>query len=114
LKINISTEKVQARGKLFTFAFGERFADVLFLYHALERAQKWELSIEQIAETLFSPDEVLKGHFNRFIAHKIYNEHVLRTVYEYDNNVPVLVTVYYPYAQRYFQGGLTYEDKIFK
>jgi len=68
LKIKISTEKFQACGKLFTFAFGERFADVLFLYHALERAQKWELSIEQIAETLFSPDEVLKGHFDRFIG----------------------------------------------
>ncbi|MBC8177090.1 MAG: DUF4258 domain-containing protein, partial [Deltaproteobacteria bacterium] len=93
MEIKISTEKVQTRGKLFSFAIDERFVDVLFLYHALERAQKWELSIEQIAETLFFPDEVLKGHFNRFIAHKIYNEHVLRAVYEYDNNVPVLVTV---------------------
>lgn len=113
MRIEISTEKVQISGKLFSFAIDEKVVDVLFLYHALERAKKWELSIEQIAETLFSPDEVLKGHFNRFIAHKIYNEHVLRAVYEYDNNVPVLVTVYYPYAQRYFQGGLTYEDKIF-
>ena len=50
--------------------------------------------MEQIAETLFSPDEVLKGHFNRFIAHKIYDKHVLRAVYEYDNNVSVLVTFY--------------------
>ena len=88
--------------------------DVLFLYYALERAQKWELSIEQIAEALFSPDEVLKGHFDRYIAHKLYDKHILRAVYEYDNNIPVLVTVYYPYAKRYFQGGLTYEDKIFK
>ena len=114
MKIKISKEKSQVRGKLFTFAFHELFVDVLFLYHALERAQKWELSIEQIAETLFSPDEVLKGHFDRYIAHKLYDKHILRAVYEYDNNIPVLVTVYYPYAKRYFQGGLTYEDKIFK
>lgn len=46
MRIEISTEKVQISGKLFSFAIDEKVEDVLFLYHALERAKKWELGIE--------------------------------------------------------------------
>jgi hypothetical protein len=52
------------------------------------------------------------GHNNRFIAHKRYNGHIIRAVYEYDINLPVLVTVYYPTAKRYFKGGRNFADKI--
>ena len=38
----------------------------------------------------------------------------MRAVYEYEEEVPVLVTVYFPYQDRYFKGGGVYEDKIFK
>ncbi|MSS73002.1 MAG: hypothetical protein EXS64_16140 [Candidatus Latescibacteria bacterium] len=47
-----------------------------------------------------------------FIAHRGYNEHVLRVVYEYESDIPLVVTVYFPYAKRYFQGGGTYADQI--
>ena len=60
------------------------------------------------------PDEVLVGHYDRYIAHKVIGQHVIRTIYEYEGNLPVVVTVYFPYADRYFQGESTYEDKIFK
>ena len=59
------------------------------------------------------PDEILKGHFDRFIAHKVYGNHILRAVYEYDNLTPVLVALYFPFAKIYFQGGGEYENKIF-
>lgn len=114
MRTKIFAEKVDNRGKIYTFRVNDRFVNVLFLCHAIERAQKWQLSIEQIAEALFFPDEVLEGHFKRFIAHKIFGEHVLRAVYEYDRSIPAVVTVYFPYSKRYFKGGLTYEDKILK
>lgn len=66
------------------------------------------------AETLLCPEEVIIGHRNRFIAHRRYNNHILRAVYEYEEEMPVLVTVYFPYSDRYFEGGGNYEDKIFK
>ena len=52
------------------------------------------------------------GHFERYIAHKVVGKHLIRAVYEYDGNLPVLITVYFPYVERYSQGGSTYEDKI--
>ncbi len=54
----------------------------------------------------------MNGHNNRFIANKRYNGHIIRAVYEYDINIPVLVTVYYPTAKRYFKGGRNFADKI--
>lgn len=35
-----------------------------------------------------------------------------RAVYSYDDRIPALITVYYPFAQRYFGGGGSYADKI--
>jgi len=67
-----------------------------------------------IIETLLFPEEVLVGHNKRFIAHHRYENHIVRAVYEYENNIPVLVTVYFPYKDRYFKGGNIYENKIFK
>jgi hypothetical protein len=58
------------------------------------------------------PEEVLRGHRGRFIAHRRAREHVVRVIYEYDGVLPVTITVYHPVAQRYFKGGETYEDRI--
>ena len=68
----------------------------------------------EVGDTLLEPEEVLKGHYNRFIAHKCYGEHVLRAVYEYDELIPTLVTVYFPYKERYFKGGGQFENQILK
>lgn len=63
---------------------------------------------------LLLPEEVIIGHRNRYIAHRRYVGHLVRAVYEYEGELPVLLTVYSPYADRYFKGGGVYEDKIFK
>ncbi|RLG13265.1 hypothetical protein DRN69_05925 [Candidatus Pacearchaeota archaeon] len=80
----------------------------------MERIKKWKLKETMIIETLLFPEEVLVGHNKRFIAHRRYENHTVRAVYEYENNIPVLVTVYFPYKDRYFKGGNIYENKIFK
>jgi hypothetical protein len=67
-----------------------------------------------VIETLAVPEEVMTGHRGRWFAHKRYGDHLIRAVYEYHESVPVLVTVYFPYANRYFEGGSLYEDKIFQ
>jgi hypothetical protein len=78
------------------------------------KTKKWQLSEDKIAEALLFPDEVLKGHGGRYIAHKLHKDHVLRAVYEYHADYPTIVTVYFPYAGRYYQGGSKYEDNILK
>ena len=76
--------------------------------------EKWKLTPEMVGVTLLEPEEVLIGHHNRFIAHKCYGAHILRAVYEYGNFIPSLITVYFPYKDRYYQGGGRFEDKILK
>jgi hypothetical protein len=107
----VSTES-HPKGKLFTYQVMDKRATILFLTHAMERMAKWELSPDIVRETLLNPEEVLTGHHNRFIAHRCYGEHILRAIYEYEDMVPSLVTVYFPYRGRYYQGGGGFEDKI--
>lgn len=102
------------KGEIFSIRIQEQTVKILFLAHAIERIKKWKITEEMVVETLTLPEEVIVGHRNRYIAHRRYGDHLVRAVYEYDGKLPVLLTVYFPYANRYFKGGGIYEDKIFK
>jgi hypothetical protein len=112
--VEIVVSRRENKGIIYTIRCRDTDVEILFLNHSIERAKKWQLSIEQIGECLLLPEEVLIGHFERYIAHKVIGKHLIRAVYEYVGNLPVLITVYFPYVERYFQGGSTYEDKIFE
>jgi hypothetical protein len=71
------------------------------------------LELDNLFETILYPEEVIKGHRSRFIAQRRYNNHIVRLVYEYENKIPVIITVYYPYKKRYFEGGGQFADKVF-
>jgi len=114
MRVEIITSRREEKGRIYTFRCRDVEVEIFFLNHSIERAEKWQLSIEQIGECLLLPDEVLIGHFDRYIAHKVIGKHLIRAVYEYVGALPVLITVYFPYIDRYFQGGFTYEDKILK
>ncbi len=102
-----------ARGRLYRIEVDDTTIQILLTWHSLDRIAIWSLSVEKVLETLLYPEEVLIGHFDRFIAHKRNKNHIFRAVYEYDKKLPVLVTVYYPTADRYFKGGGRFADKIF-
>jgi hypothetical protein len=102
------------RGILYSIKIDNENCSILFLNHAIDRMKKWNLDEDRIIETLLKPEEVILGHRVRFIAHRRYGSHLLRAVYEYEDELPILVTLYFPYIERYFKGGGAYEDKIFK
>lgn len=112
--IEIVNRQFQSKGEIYTIKFQEKIVKILFLTHAIDRIKKWNIKEEMVAETLLLPEEVLIGHRNRYIAHKRYVDHLIRAVYEYEEELPVLLTVYFPYIDRYFKGGGVYEDKILK
>lgn len=101
-----------ARGRLYSLKVGKDEIKILITFHALERTKVWSLKDEHILSAILYPEEVLIGHRNRFIAHKRKGRHMIRAVYEYDKMLPVVITVYYPYIERYFKGGKTFADKI--
>jgi len=112
LSIVIIDRNPHPKGVLFGCGKKGKVVKILFLTHAMDRMTKWELTPEIVVESLLSPEEVLLGHHKRFIAHRRYGAHLLRAIYEYDDLIPSLVTVYFPYKDRYYQGGGHFEDKI--
>jgi hypothetical protein len=72
MTVSISNIEDKARGKLLTVTAGNFSVQILFLSHALERIETWDLTLEIVAETLLYPEEVVVGHRDRFIAHKRY------------------------------------------
>ena len=109
----IIEKQFHARGEVFRINIDGSIIGILYTHHALERINQWRLSAESVLETLLYPEEVIVGHRGRYIAHKRYGNHLIRAVYEYDATLPVLITVYYPRYDRYFEGGEKYADKIF-
>src|SRR4030065_1926537 len=113
MAIEIIDRQTHAKGVLYTIKVSDKITGILYLFHAIERIKKWGITEEMVAETLLIPEEVLVGHRDRYIAHRRYDDHLVRAIYEYEEELPVLLTVYFPYAARYFKGGSIYEDKIF-
>ncbi|MBI4536457.1 MAG: DUF4258 domain-containing protein [candidate division NC10 bacterium] len=100
------------QGREYHVAAGSSVLRVLLTFHALDRMGRWGLTDRKVVQALLGPEEVLRGHRGRFIAHRRSGEHVVRVVDEYQARMPVVITVYCPYAERYFRGGGTYEDRV--
>lgn len=100
------------RGRLYEVKVNGKAFPILLTFHALGRVATWRLTERKVLQAVLFPDEVLRGHRERFIAHLRSGTHVVRAVYEYEGRTPVVVTVYHPSAARYFRGGGTYEDRI--
>jgi hypothetical protein len=99
------------RGKLFEVKVNGEAIRVVLTWHALDGADDYNISVNELLNFLIYPEEVIKGHVNRFIAHKRLNRHLARVIYEYENETIVVITFYISYVNRYFRGGI-YEDKI--
>jgi hypothetical protein len=112
MKLNILADGQHERGRLYQLEVDGESISVLLTAHALTRSTRWKLTPVQVLGALLLPEEVLRGHRNRFIAHRRAGHHVIRVVYEYEGRLPVVLTVYSPLVKRYFQGGGHHEDRI--
>ncbi len=78
----------------------------MLTWHALDGADDYNISVNELLNFLIYPEEVIKGHVNRFIAHKRLNRHLARVIYEYENKTIIVITFYISYVNRYFRGGI--------
>ena len=83
LKLRILEIKAHARGKIYKIGADGKIVSIVLTFHALERTQRWKLTERQVIRALLVPEEVLKGHRNRYIAHRIRGTHVVRVIYAY-------------------------------
>ncbi|MBU4312375.1 MAG: DUF4258 domain-containing protein [Candidatus Omnitrophica bacterium] len=111
-KIKVISKTRQKEGISFKLQVREKVFEIIFTAHALQRIERWKLKELEAINALVFAEEVVIGHGNRFIAHKPRNKHIIRIIYEYQNDIPKVITVYVPSKTRYFQGGGKYADKI--
>ena len=111
MNIKIISEKTVSRGRLIEIEVDNVRITVLLTWHLLDAAKDYNFKIDEVLEFIIFPDEVVRGHSGRFIAHKLLNDYIVRVVYEYENDLPVVITLYIARRKRYFKGGV-YEDKI--
>ena len=112
MRPTVTKTRDHSLGRVYIVRVGDRTISILLTFHSLERMRRWALTESKVLEALVYPEEVIRGHRNRFIAHRRSGKHVLRVIYEYQSSMVVVVTVYHPYADRYFQGGGTHADTL--
>ncbi len=109
MKIRLSQET--PKGKYLEVDCENQLVKIIFTWHSLDAIKDYEMTLENILNFLLYPEEVVKGHANRYIAHRRLNHHLARVVYEYDGRNVIVITFYISYVNRYFREG-KYEDKI--
>ncbi len=109
MKIRFSQET--PKGKYLEVDCENQLVTIIFTWHSLDAIEDYEMVLENILYFLLYPEEVVKGHANRYIAHRRLNHHLARVVYEYDGRNVIVITFYISYVNRYFREG-KYEDKI--
>ena len=69
--------------------------------HARHRMDAYGISQSDATAALLAPDSVIGGHGGRKIAQRRINSHILRIIYEENEDVITAVTAYKAKAERY-------------
>jgi hypothetical protein len=75
--------------------------EVRFTIHARRRMHQYDISEDEVIETLREPDDCEDGHSGRSIAQRRQNEKVLRVIYSEQDDIKTVVTTYRAEADRY-------------
>ena len=110
---NITITRIEetVRGKLLAVEIEKKEITILLTWHLLNSAEEYNFTMDGVVYYILFPDEVVRGHGGRFVAHKRLNSYLVRVVYEYESEMPVVITLYIASYERYFKGGI-HEDKI--
>ncbi len=69
--------------------------------HARERMDKYKIQENVVKTTLEKPDRIDIGQFGRMVAQKALNGYTLRVIYEENNSLKTVITVYRAKSGRY-------------
>ena len=77
--------------------------DILYTEYAKQTIVERNIEKEKIETTIFNPDETIQGKNERKIAHKIFQNKLLRVIYETYTNTYIVITAYYTKPERYMK-----------
>ncbi len=72
--------------------------------HAEDQIKERKISKKEVEMTIKNPTEVVNGHGNRKIAHKVFDNKLLRVIYEKEGDKITVVSAYRADPKRYLWG----------
>ena len=87
MDIEILSERDTLRGRTIVIKTKESKITILLTRHLLDAAEEYDVGMERVLSALLFPDEVVRGHSGRFVAHKLLNDYLIRIVYEYEGGI---------------------------
>jgi len=75
--------------------------EIIYTKHAEEKLKEREIDKGLVESTLEKPDRTLDSKFGRKIAQKLIGKKLLRIIYKEEDNIYVVITVYYTRPERY-------------
>ena len=76
INMNIIKSTDAPRGKLLEVKVNKKVIRIVLTWHVLDGASDYNISANELLNFLIYPEEVIRGHVNRFIAHKKLNQHL--------------------------------------
>ena len=74
---------------------------IKYYKHAEEQIKGRKISKKEMEMTIKNPVEVVNGQRNRKIAHKVFNDKLLRVIYEEKEDEIIVVSAYRAEPKRY-------------
>ncbi|MFQ5796670.1 MAG: DUF4258 domain-containing protein [Candidatus Bipolaricaulia bacterium] len=112
------TTEPHPRGSLYRIQVEgrDREISVLIVDHTEDAMREAGLVPMVVLQTLLYPEETLPGqpyHPGRYVAHlRTDDQHLVRVIYEYEDDQVVIVTTYPARIKEYFQGGGSFADQV--
>lgn len=69
MRLTVAGTRDHPRGRIYEIRVNGKVVSVLLTFHALDRAATWRLTERKVLQAVVVPDEVLRGHRDRLIAH---------------------------------------------
>lgn len=74
---------------------------IRFTAHALQRMVTYQITEEEVTACIRNPEKVLDGYRGRKIAHRTRSNYLVRVIYEDDELLITIITVYLARRDRY-------------
>ncbi|MBC8520742.1 MAG: DUF4258 domain-containing protein [Methanomicrobia archaeon] len=76
---------------------------IKYYKHAEDQIKERKISKKEVEMTIKSPIEVVSGYGNRKVAHRVFDDKLLRAIYEKKEDKIIVISAYRAEPKRYLR-----------
>jgi hypothetical protein len=77
--------------------------NIVYTHYAQNTIKDREIDKQKILQTIFEYDEIVRGKEGRLIAQKLFENKLLRVIFEVHKKTYIVITAYYTNPERYMK-----------